>query len=64
MAFWSIVGQASFQTAREIGPSTIERSKLRGDGGMGVESRRSSVVRDPKAAPGLQKAAFVLSTVD
>jgi hypothetical protein len=25
--FWSMVGQASFQTAREIGPSTIDRSK-------------------------------------
>jgi hypothetical protein len=32
MAFCSTVGQASFQTARAIGPSTIERSKRRPDG--------------------------------
>jgi hypothetical protein len=25
--FWSMVGQASFHTARRIGPSTMERSK-------------------------------------
>jgi hypothetical protein len=27
MMFWSMVGQASFQTALLMGPSTIERSK-------------------------------------
>ena len=27
MMFWSMVGQASFQTAPRMGPSTIERSK-------------------------------------
>lgn len=29
MAFCSTVGHASFQTARVIGPSTMERSSLR-----------------------------------
>jgi hypothetical protein len=29
MTFWSIVGHASFHTALGIGPSTMERSKLR-----------------------------------
>jgi hypothetical protein len=26
--FWRTVGHASFQTAREIGPSTIDRSNF------------------------------------
>jgi hypothetical protein len=33
MAFWSIVGHASFQTAGPMGPSTSDRSnwRVRGD---------------------------------
>jgi hypothetical protein len=32
--FWSTVGHASRQTAREMGPSTMERSNFFGDGWM------------------------------
>jgi len=28
IAFWRTVGQAIFQTARQIGPSTIDRSNF------------------------------------
>jgi hypothetical protein len=32
--FWITVGHASRHTAREMGPSTIERSNFFGDGWM------------------------------